>query len=104
MGKEFLDLIYYQQIMQEQFEKVIKEIDDSKGSGKENPMSNDEKLLMYGWFKQAKVGDINTERPSGFSNSMNFEGKAKWDAWKACEGMSKEDAMTKYVAKYNEYK
>ena len=29
---------------------------------------------------------------------FSFEAKAKWDAWKSVEGMSKEDAMAKYVA------
>lgn len=29
-------------------------------------------------------------------------GKAKWDAWNALKGMSKEDAQTKYIAKVNE--
>ena len=25
--------------------------------------------------------------------------RAKWDAWKSCSGMSKEDAMNKYIEK-----
>ena len=28
---------------------------------------------------------------------MDFTGKAKWDAYKAVEGMSKEEAASKYV-------
>ena len=47
-------------------------------------LSNDEKLEFYGLFKQATVGDVNTERPGMF----DMKGKAKWDAWKAKEGMS----------------
>ena len=35
---------------------------------------------------------------------LDFKGKAKWDAWKTKEGMSKEDAMTKYVALVGELK
>lgn len=42
------------------------------------------KLAVYSLFKQATVGDVNTERPGMF----DFQGKAKWDAWKAREGMS----------------
>ena len=44
--------------------------------------SNDEKLEAYGLYKQATVGDVNTDRPG----MLNFSGKSKWDAWKAREG------------------
>jgi diazepam-binding inhibitor (GABA receptor modulating acyl-CoA-binding protein) len=33
---------------------------------------------------------------------MDFKGKAKWDAWDGNKGMSKDDAMAKYVAKVAE--
>jgi hypothetical protein len=36
------------------------------------------------------VGDVNIARPGGF---LNFEANAKWDAWAALKGMSKEEAM-----------
>ena len=55
--------------------------------------TNEEMLELYALFKQANVGDVNTARPG----MMDFNGKAKWDAWKKVEGMSKEDAMDKYV-------
>jgi diazepam-binding inhibitor (GABA receptor modulating acyl-CoA-binding protein) len=56
--------------------------------------NNDEKLAMYSLGKQAKVGDCNTDRPGMF----DFAGKAKWDAWDAIKGKSKDDAMTEYIA------
>ena len=28
---------------------------------------------------------------------LDLTGKAKWDAWNSVKGMSKEEAMTKYV-------
>jgi diazepam-binding inhibitor (GABA receptor modulator, acyl-CoA-binding protein) len=37
-------------------------------------MTNDQKLRSYGLFKQATVGNVNTERP-GFFNQVN---RAKW--------------------------
>ena len=87
--------------------------------------SNEDMLELYGWFKQANVGDVNTgvrapamnllvfiaavappdRRPTGAASLPLFadrpgmsdmKGKAKWDAWKKCEGTSKEDAMKKY--------
>mmetsp|Transcript_28572 Transcript_28572/g.79787 ORF Transcript_28572/g.79787 Transcript_28572/m.79787 type:complete len:99 (+) Transcript_28572:37-333(+) len=62
--------------------------------------SNDQKLAMYSLFKQATVGDVNTERPGMF----DLSGKAKWDAWKGREGMSKQDAMKEYVEEFKRQK
>ena len=56
-------------------------------------MPDDKKLEVYALFKQGSVGDCNTERPG----MIDFKGKAKWDAWDAKKGMSKEDAMQEYV-------
>ena len=61
-------------------------------------LSNEDKLEFYGLFKQATVGDVNTERPG----MLDMKGKAKWDAWKAKEGMSQDDAKAAYIAKVQE--
>ena len=58
-------------------------------------LANEEKLEFYGLFKQANVGDVNTERPGMF----DLKGKAKWDAWKAKEGMTSDDAKAAYIEK-----
>ena len=58
-------------------------------------MSNDDKLEFYGLFKQATVGDNGTQRPGMFDP----KGRAKWDAWEAKKGMSKDDAEAAYVQK-----
>ena len=63
-------------------------------------LSNDELKEIYALYKQATVGDINVDRPGMMS--MDFKGKAKWDAWKSKEGMSQEDAKTKYMEYANE--
>ncbi|CAF0723062.1 unnamed protein product [Didymodactylos carnosus] len=55
--------------------------------------SNEEKLQLYGWFKQVNVGDVNTSKPGAF----DFEGKAKWDAWNKNKGMSKQEAEQNYI-------
>merc|ERR1711907_334817 len=60
--------------------------------------NNDEKLRAYGLYKQATVGDVNIDRPGMFS----FEAKSKWDAWKACEGKSTEDAQAAYLEEIKE--
>lgn len=56
-----------------------------------------EMLELYGLFKQATVGDVNTDRPGMF----DFQGKAKWDAWSGRKGLSKEDAEKQYIAVAN---
>lgn len=56
---------------------------------------NDEEMLkLYGLFKQATVGNVNTERPSFW----NLVAKAKWDAWNEVQGIDSESAKDKYVA------
>ncbi|KAH8513719.1 hypothetical protein H0E87_006834 [Populus deltoides] len=45
--------------------------------------TNENKLILYGLFKQATVGPVNTSRPGIF----NMRDRAKWDAWKAVEGI-----------------
>ena len=64
-----------------------------------NPMSDEEKLNMYSWFKQATIGDCNTDRPG----MLDFVGKAKWDAWNGHKGMEKEVAMKHYCDLFNTY-
>jgi len=53
----------------------------------------DEKLSIYGLYKQVTVGDVNTSRPGFF----DFAGQAKWDAWNACKGKSEDEARTEYI-------
>ncbi|EWC44985.1 hypothetical protein DRE_01044 [Drechslerella stenobrocha 248] len=55
--------------------------------------TDDELLDLYGLYKQASVGDINTTRPG----MMDFKGKYKWDAWKSREGISQEEAEQLYI-------
>lgn len=62
--------------------------------------SDDEMLKLYGLYKQATVGDVNTDRPGTFS--MDFAGKAKWDAWSGQKGVAKEKAEEDYVEVANE--
>ena len=55
---------------------------------------SDQQLLeLYSLFKQATMGDATGDRPGGF----DFKGRAKWDAWKQREGLSREEAMRRYV-------
>ena len=60
--------------------------------------SNDEKLILYKYFKQATVGDINTSRPG----ILDFAGKAKWDAWNSVKGLDKNKSEINYIKHVND--
>jgi diazepam-binding inhibitor (GABA receptor modulating acyl-CoA-binding protein) len=55
--------------------------------------SNEELLELYALYKQSTDGDVSGDRPGGF----DFKAIAKFDAWTEKKGMSKEQAMQKYV-------
>jgi diazepam-binding inhibitor (GABA receptor modulator, acyl-CoA-binding protein) len=50
-------------------------------------------LRLYGLFKQGTEGDNATPKP-GFSD---MRGRTKWTSWTECKGLSKEDAMQRYI-------
>uniref|UniRef100_A0A1W7RJQ2 Putative acyl-Coenzyme A binding domain containing 7 n=1 Tax=Agkistrodon contortrix contortrix TaxID=8713 RepID=A0A1W7RJQ2_AGKCO len=60
--------------------------------------TDDELKELYGLYKQATVGDINTECPG----MLDLKGRAKWEAWNLKKGISKEGAMKAYISKANE--
>lgn len=51
--------------------------------------------FLYSHFKQASEGDVKGARPGMF----DMMGRGKYDAWAKLKGMSKDDAMKKYVDK-----
>lgn len=57
-------------------------------------------LKIYALFKQASAGDVEGKRP-GFTDMV---GRAKFDAWDALKGTSKDDAMKQYVDLINSLK
>jgi acyl-CoA-binding protein len=56
--------------------------------------SQDKLLQLYGLYKQAKLGDVDGKRPG----MLDLKGRAKYDAWAARKGTSKDDAMQAYIA------
>eukprot|EP00439_Symbiodinium_sp_Y106_P041354 s1098_g5.t1 len=66
----------------------------SKGKPTKGSATNDDKLKLYGLFKQAKEGDNTASAPW----SVQWETKAKWEAWEKNKGKSKEAAMNEYIA------
>ncbi|PIA64480.1 hypothetical protein AQUCO_00100157v1 [Aquilegia coerulea] len=76
--------------LQEEFEEYAE-----KAKSLPESTTNESKLILYGLYKQATVGPVDTGRPGIF----NMRDRAKWDAWKAVEGKSKEEAMNDYITK-----
>ncbi len=69
--------------------------DEASVKSKSLPEQSNENLLkLYSLFKQATEGDINIEKPS---NMFDFKGIAKFNAWDELKGLSKEEAMQKYI-------
>jgi acyl-CoA-binding protein len=75
--------------LKEMFEQAAA---DSKNLS-ERP-SNETLLQLYSLYKQATEGNVNTDPPS---NPFDFVNKAKYDAWSALKGKSKEAAMQEYT-------
>ncbi|XP_042261004.1 acyl-CoA-binding protein-like [Thunnus albacares] len=74
--------------MTESFEKAAEEAKILK----QRP-NREELTALYGLYKQATAGDVNTDRPGMF----DLTGRGKWDAWNQKKGLSKEEAMASYV-------
>ncbi|MEQ8424614.1 MAG: acyl-CoA-binding protein, partial [Cyclobacteriaceae bacterium] len=55
--------------------------------------TNEELLELYALYKQGSEGDLTGDRPGGF----DFKAIAKYDAWAAKKGLSKDEAMQQYI-------
>ena len=56
-------------------------------------LDDEQRLQLYGLYKQATVGDINTSKPM----ALDMVGSAKWNSWKSFEGFPKKAAAQAYV-------
>jgi diazepam-binding inhibitor (GABA receptor modulator, acyl-CoA-binding protein) len=74
--------------LQSKFDQISKMILNLK-----TEPSTPEKLVLYGYYKQVIVGDINISKPW----AIYIEASSKYDAWAKNKGMSKSKAIEKYV-------
>ncbi|XP_052593206.1 acyl-CoA-binding domain-containing protein 6 isoform X4 [Peromyscus californicus insignis] len=72
----------------EQFEKAAAHV-----QGLVQMASREQLLYLYARYKQVKVGNCNIPKP----NFFDFEGKQKWEAWKALGNSSRSQAMQEYI-------
>ena len=59
------------------FDKAVKYAREHRDE-LEKKTNNEQRLNFYSLYKQATVGNCNTDRPGGL---FNWERKAMWDAW-----------------------
>ena len=64
----------------------VKELED---------ISDNDKLYLYGNYKQALFGNINIDKPSLFE----IKATEKWKAWNNLKDISSEIAMKNYIKK-----
>lgn len=79
-------------ILNNEFEESVRLIKSSKKS-----FDNDTLLKLYGYYKQAIIGDCNILEPSFWQ----LKEKAKWDAWNQHKSMKKTQAMKQYIKLVN---
>ncbi|DBA78260.1 TPA: hypothetical protein ACH3X2_008213 [Trebouxia sp. C0005] len=64
----------------------------------------DEFYILYGYYMQATKGDNQEERPMwAEKGGLDFEGRAKWDAWTAIKGTPGNKAMLSFVKSFYEF-
>lgn len=78
--------------VQQRFDEAVAKVRNAPSNGDFEP-SQSFQLKMYGLYRQAMDGDVSGKKP-GMLNPVE---RYKWQAWKANEGMSPEDAMAAYV-------
>jgi diazepam-binding inhibitor (GABA receptor modulator, acyl-CoA-binding protein) len=78
------------------------QFDQATANSKNLPERPDNMTLLkiYALFKQGSAGDVEGTRP-GFTDMV---GRAKYDAWDALKGTSKDDAMQQYIDLITELK
>ncbi|XP_053517327.1 acyl-CoA-binding domain-containing protein 4 isoform X2 [Artibeus jamaicensis] len=80
---------------QEQFQAAVRVIQNlPKNSDGYYRPSYEEMLRFYSYYKQATMGPCQAPRP-GFWDPI---GRYKWDAWNSLGKMSREEAMSAYIA------
>lgn len=93
-------------VTKEQFEALASLVGD-KNTKPKRAATYAERCRIYGLYKRATVGkllppfddsDVDTDsRPASRPGILSIEARAKYDAWEACQDMTKDEAMNKYA-------
>eukprot|EP00887_Chlorella_sp_A99_P003642 scaffold7.g3642.t1 len=85
----------------EKYEKLNWRIISKPGGATVKP---DDFYTLYGYHMQATQGDNTGERPMwAEKGGLDFEGRARWDAWTAVKGVSTDKAKLEFVRTYYEF-
>lgn len=85
----------------EKYEKLNWRIISKPGGATVKP---DEFYTLYAYHMQAKSGDNTAERPMwAEKGGLDFEGRARWDAWTNVKGMEASKAKLEFVKSYYEF-
>jgi pimeloyl-ACP methyl ester carboxylesterase/acyl-CoA-binding protein len=84
--------------LQQRFEAAVEKVASAPKDGPLKP-SNEMKLRMYALYRQARDGDVQGKRPG----MMDVVGRFKHDAWAELKGVSREEAMRRYVAEVESF-
>jgi acyl-CoA-binding protein len=82
--------------LQERFEQAVAE-----SKALPNKPGNDILLQLYSLYKQGTEGDVNIDPPT---NSFDFVGRAKYDAWAGLKGKNPDEARQEYIDLVNRLK
>lgn len=77
---------------EEVFKSAVSIVQNLPPEGSFKP-SDELKLKLYAYFKQATHGPNDTPKPRFYQIVQVY----KWDAWRRLDQMSKEDAMLNYI-------
>lgn len=80
--------------LEAQFNEVVERVRDGNVSLNPTPA---QKLELYGLYKQATEGDVSGELPA----ATDFIARAKYQAWEKYKGMTKQEAMQKYIEMFS---
>lgn len=79
--------------LDKRFAAAVERVRNAPEQGSFKP-SNDFKLKMYAFYRQASDGDVSGKRPG----MLDPVGRFKYDAWAQLRGMARDDAKRRYVA------
>eukprot|EP01024_Parvocaulis_polyphysoides_P069743 TRINITY_DN85634_c0_g1_i1.p2 TRINITY_DN85634_c0_g1~~TRINITY_DN85634_c0_g1_i1.p2 ORF type:complete len:188 (+),score=25.49 TRINITY_DN85634_c0_g1_i1:100-663(+) len=90
-----------------EFDKLIEKYDKLAWRMIQKPggasVKPDDYYTLYGYHKQACEGNNESERPMwAEKGGLDFEGRAKWDAWKALHDTQQEQSKQSFVKLYYE--
>lgn len=78
-----------------QFDAAVQYIQTAEGGFQP---SNELKLEFYALYKQATEGDVSGKKPG----MLDIVGRAKYGAWEKAKGLSKDEAMQRYIDRLQE--